>query len=139
MEREGWRTDLENWLRPSISLLIVVAGGALVLLLAPGNWWGGFMLFVAGMWAGQWEEQINPRPRPEEPLPTPPWDDMDAAEKRAYALPPLVYGAFSILFLAGSFQFDFRAFGWGLLAVGLYAGAAAIWSGRRRWQGRFGT
>lgn len=138
MEREGWRADLENWLRPGAGLLVFVIGGALIMLVAPGNWWGGFMLFLVGLAAGQWLERINPTPPPEEPLPTPAWDDMDAAEKRAYVLPPLMQGAFSILFLTAATRIDFREVGWMALAAGLYAGAVAIRSGWRRWRNRFG-
>ncbi|MBY8825033.1 hypothetical protein [Sphingomonas colocasiae] len=142
MALDGILTALGGRIRRHADLLLLLAGAALAMIALPSEaFWPGFLLFALGMSAGQWEEKINPKRNREgeEALPTPPWSEMDAAEKRAYVLPPLIYGALSVPLLAALFLVDFREIGWVFLIGGCALAACAIYSGRQRWKGRFGT
>ena len=128
--------NLSDRLKPHFFTVAVVIGFALAWGLSPLDWFDGFILFLLGSTAGDWDRQLNPIVD-RVGGPSFPWDDMHAGDKLAYFLPNLAITIFGLIFLAMAIQFSRVAIDWLGIGVGIFGITLGVGQGYWKWNHRY--
>ncbi|WP_226699351.1 hypothetical protein [Qipengyuania gaetbuli] len=127
---------ISDRLKPHFFTIAVATGLALAWVLSPLDWFDGFVLFLLGSVAGDWNRQLNPVVDGTEG-PVFPWDEMNAGDKLAYFLPALAITVFGLIFLAMAIQFSRVAIDWTSIGVAIFVVVLGLGHGYWKWLHRY--
>jgi hypothetical protein len=123
-------------LRPHFFTIAVAIGCALAWVQHPLDWYDGFILFLLGSAAGDWNRRLNPIVD-EVGGPAFPWDDMHAGDKLGYFLPPLAVVIVGLIFFVVAIQFSRVSMDWLSIGVAIFLVASGIGQVYWKWLHRY--
>lgn len=114
----------------------VAVGCGLAWVMSPLDWFDGFVLFLLGSFAGDWNRQLHPAiDRVEGPVFL--WDEMHVGDKLAYFLPALAITIFGLILFSMAIQFSLVATDWAGIGVAIIFIALGIGQGYWKWFHRY--
>lgn len=124
--------QIADRLKPHFFTIAVAVGCAAAWVLSPLDWFDGFILFLLGSVAGDWNRRLNPvTEQAEGPIIA--WTDMDTGDKLAYFFPSLVISAFGLVFLVVSIQFSRVSVDWISICLAIFVIIMGIGQGYWKW------